>query len=126
MMQDPSGQISPVLLDANALLLPFQFGIQLESEIKRLVGAHQIWIPGSVTRELASLDVALIKAARELAGRFPTMPVATNGDDAILELAVQHGAIVVTNDLELRKRLKDRGLKVLVMRQMSRLEWDIP
>ena len=39
-----------VVLDANALLLPFQFRVNLESELRRLLGDHERGIPHPCVR----------------------------------------------------------------------------
>ncbi len=115
----------PVYLDTNAVLLPFQFGIRLDEEIVRLLGAFQIWIPEPVFKELSTLRGPYAQAAREFASRYPIARGEGVGDDAILEMALANSAVVVTNDTALRKRLKESGLRVLYMREKARLEWDL-
>ena len=114
-----------VYLDTNALLMPFQFGIRLEDELDRLLGAYQICIPEPVQQELDNLRGQFAKAARELAGRYPVHEAPGRGDDGIIEIAIQNNAVVVTNDSGLRARLKEKGMKVLFMRELSKLEWDM-
>ena len=106
-------------------MMPFQFGIRLEEELNRLVGNYQIWIPEAVSRELKTLRGPHAQAAQQLAARYPVVPMGGSGDDAILEAATIKNAITVTNDSILRKRLMERGLKVIYMRELSRLDWDL-
>ena len=44
-----------VILDSNALLTLFEYSIDFEKEISRLVGSFKIFVPTSVIRELKTL-----------------------------------------------------------------------
>ena len=46
------------------------------------------------------------------------------GDDAIIYFAEKYSGIVVTNDRELRKRLKDISIKVIYLRNKQHLVLD--
>ena len=113
-----------VLLDANALMMPFQFTLDLEDELVRLLGDYRAAVPSSVVHELEGLASSnpAAKAALQLASRFPVMKVAGRGDDAVLDLARSEGAAVVTNDRNLRRRLREVNLPVIYLRERSRLE----
>lgn len=114
----------PVLLDANALLMPFQFSLDLEGELRRLLGTPRILVPSSVLEELDRLAATkrVARAARLLAERFEVVDVPGRGDDALVEAARARGAVVVTNDRRLRRRLREAGLPVIYLRERSRLE----
>jgi rRNA-processing protein FCF1 len=116
----------PVILDTNALLAQFQFNIDLIGELGRLLGAFEIFIPNSVLGELDNVKDRNVKAARTFAKKYEVVHTEKKGDEAILELAEKMKAVVVTNDKELRKRLKKMDLKVVYMRQKSHLAADIP
>jgi rRNA-processing protein FCF1 len=113
-----------VLLDTNALLMPFQLGMDLEGEIERVLGRCRIAVPEAVMAELRSMPPTLreARAALQLAGRFETLPSRGMGDDAVLELASREGAVVVTGDRGLIDRLREAGLRVLRPRQRTLLE----
>ncbi|HZY91909.1 MAG TPA: DNA-binding protein [Thermoplasmata archaeon] len=114
-----------VLLDANALFLPFDEGIDVLREVARWRPGARVGVPSAVLDELAKLErrtVAHADLALRLALRLEVHRTAARGDDAVLELAVREGAAVVTADRELRDRLSAAGLTVLVPRDRSRLE----
>ena len=69
---------------------------------------------------LASMREA--RAALKLADRYETLSTSGTGDDAIIELAIREGAVVVTADRDLIERLKEAGLRVLRPRQRVLLE----
>ncbi len=126
MAVDPSQIVDTVLvlLDANALLMPFQFSIELEEELTRLLGAYEIAVPSSVVAELESLvwSDRRAKAALDLASRYPVMETEGSGDAAILAVAKRTQAAVLTNDRVLRKQLREAGLPVIYLRGKTKLE----
>lgn len=44
-----------VVLDTNALLMPYQFDINIEKELNRLLGVCRIIVPRSVVEEVEKL-----------------------------------------------------------------------
>ncbi len=108
-----------VLLDTNALFLPFTRRFPLEAEVQRLMEGARIGVPQSVHGELRRLEArggAHARAARLFADRFPSLPTDLHGDDALESLARELGAWVVTSDRALRTRLEAQGLGVLFPR----------
>ncbi len=117
---------TPVILDTNALLMQFQFRIDLENELSRILGAYEILIPSSVIFELKNIEVRHAKAALRVAGSYRVIETERKGDESILSLAKEMNAHVLTNDKALRKRLKEEGVRVIYLRQKSYLALDIP
>ncbi|MFW6048288.1 MAG: DUF120 domain-containing protein [Candidatus Natronoplasma sp.] len=111
--------MSKVILDANSLLMPFQFSLNLDQEIKRLIGNAQIYVPSSVVDELANLEN---KAALELSEKYRRIQVEKGGDEGVLEAARKLDGIVVTNDKELKKRALEQGNPVAFLRSETHLE----
>lgn len=111
-----------VILDANALFIPFQFGVNLTEGLKELLGEGiEIIVPSSVVEELERLpgEDWRRRAALKLARGFRVVKAEGKGDRAIIELARRLGLPVVTQDKELKKRLKAEGLKVITLRERS-------
>jgi len=115
--------LQPVILDANALLLPFQFRVNLEAELRRLLGEHEILVPSPVMDELRGLSKSVREArgAQKLAERFRVLEVEGEADDAILEAATQMSAAVVTNDAVLLRRLREARIPRIFLRSRSHL-----
>jgi len=115
--------VQAVLLDANALLLPFQFSLNLEAELRRLLGDHEIYVPSPVVQELRGVAKSdrKAKAALQLATRFKILDVPGAADDVILDTAVRLKAAVVTNDAALLRRLKAFGIPRIFLRSRSHL-----
>lgn len=110
-----------VVLDTNALLMPFQFNINLDRELRRLFGDITVLVPGAVLEELSGVDDKHARAALALAKKYPVAETEGRGDDAVLEVAESMGAAVVTNDRALISRLKERGIPVVRLRAGTHL-----
>jgi len=105
-----------IVLDANALLMPFQFKLNLDHELRRLFGDIPVFVPSSVLGELTNTTDKSRRAALALARRYHIVETELVGDDAVIDLAVQRSAAVVTNDKELIGRLKERRVPVVRLR----------
>lgn len=105
-----------VVLDANALLMPFQFKINLDKELKRLFGDLPVFVPSSVLGELSRALDPNAKAALALARKYSIVETELRGDEAVLEVALRRDAAVVTNDKELIARLRAEKLPVIRLR----------
>lgn len=105
-----------IVLDANALLMPFQFKINIDRELKRLFGEVPVFVPSSVLGELSNIMDKNAKAALALARKYQIVETELSGDDAVLDIAQKRSAAVVTNDKELIKRLRSVGIPVIRLR----------
>ncbi|MFW5928242.1 MAG: PIN domain-containing protein, partial [Thermoplasmatota archaeon] len=108
-----------VILDANALIMPFQFGLNLDSELERLFGNHEIYVPSSVTQELRGLGR---KDALSLSKKYNKVKVTKKGDEGVLEAAKKLDGVIVTNDKELKKRALKNNFSVAYLRSRSHLQ----
>jgi rRNA-processing protein FCF1 len=117
---------TPVILDTNVLLMHMEYRINLEDELTRLLGAYEILIPSAVIWELRGISNEYSKLALKFIEKYRIIDSVKKGDEAILSLALHLNAVVVTNDRELRAKLKEHDLKVIYIRQRSYLEIDIP
>jgi rRNA-processing protein FCF1 len=108
-----------VVLDANALMMPFEYKINLDVEITRVLGNADVYVPRCIVGELKRLSKSRweAKAALQLAQKYKIVDVDQLGDKGVLEAAKKLCAYVVTNDRELAKILKNEGIKVLSLKQ---------
>ena len=115
-----------VIADTNALLMPFENHFNLDCELQRLLGNYTIAIPKPILGELERLKPGnrWAKAALDLARSRECRPTDSDGDDAVLELATALDGIVLTNDIELIERCRSRSVRVIRMREGSRLAFD--
>jgi len=111
-----------VILDSNALLMVFQFRINLESELNRILGSYEIVVPSTVKKELKTLKDKHAKIALSFSERYRTISANGNPDDSIIELAEKEKGVVVTNDRILKKRLREKNIPVVYLRGKNHLE----
>lgn len=124
-----------VIIDTNFFLMPLRFGIDIFEQIQHKVGQEAIFfiMQGSMS-ELKKLLEAPKEADRK-AARFGLKLLKAKGlktlahpldldvDSAIVDLA-GNDYIVATQDMELRKKLKQRGVKVIYLRQKKYISMD--
>ncbi len=113
-----------VILDTNALLMPFEIKMNLDLAIRELVGEARIVVPGPLVGELKHLDHRFAGAALALARKYEIVPTVTTGDNAVMELARKTGGYVLTNDKELRRRLRKEGIPIIFLRSGTHLAVD--
>jgi rRNA-processing protein FCF1 len=118
-----------VILDSSAFLMFFEFSVDWEKELSRLLDGYCIVVPIEVIRELEVLSKQTASerkrkaiASLKLAERYKTVKtIAGNADDAVIEAAEKTHGVVVTNDTELRKRLKQDSIPVIFLRGKKKL-----
>lgn len=116
-----------VIIDTNGLMIPVQFNVDIFEELKRL-GFDEFLVPEAVIDELDMLtkrskgaDRTAAKVARSLVHMCEVSAVRGVADDVIAQLAVELGAAVLTNDIELKKRLSGMNITVVYLRQKNQL-----
>ncbi|WP_297466689.1 PIN domain-containing protein [Thermococcus sp.] len=124
-----------VVPDTNFLLVPGQFGVDIISELNRILDVKfRIVVPNVVLDELDVIerktrgkDLLAVRMAKKLAERFETVEIGRFGekpiDDQIYEFAVGNERVIVcTNDKGLKKRLREKGVPVVYLRSKKILE----
>jgi len=110
-----------VVLDTNALLMPFEIRINLDLALKDLLGDVRCVVPGPLIGELKHLEHKYAKAALELARRYEIMQTTLFGDDAVVEIALLTGGYILTNDKDLRARARKQGIPLIYLRSGNHL-----
>ena len=117
-----------ILLDSNALLMQFQFSVDIENELRRIIDVqYEIVVPDIVLGELRHLASSMAGKDRgealmaiRLANTFRVVKAAEGpADTGILRLAEKLGAIVVTNDKILRARLRAKNIPNIHLRSKA-------
>jgi len=114
-------------------MVPFQFHVDIFEELEYLLQKKiDFIVPSSVKLELTAISsrggegAAEASLALQLASRCRVVDVTLQPhetvDDAIVKAAQKLGAVVATNDIELKKRLRDINVPVVYLRDKSKLE----
>lgn len=117
-----------VILDSSALMMPFEYSVNLEDELTRLLGKFSILVPKPIVEELIFLSKNgkgrkkhLAKSALILIKNYNIIDSEGKGDDSVLFLAKKFQGIVVTNDRDLRNRVKKSSLQTIFLRGKKKL-----
>ncbi len=119
-----------VILDSSAILMLFEYHIDLECELDRLIGSYHLMVPKAVVNELSLLSEKATgkqqrnaKAALSLIEKFEVLDDGTGStvDDVVVSAAERLNAYVVTNDKGLRDRLKKKSLHRIFLRGKNHL-----
>ena len=119
-----------VILDSSAILMFFEFSVDWEKELDSLLGTYHLVVPTAVVQELQFLATRhtgqkKATAALKLIEQFDTIDEnIESADDALIKIAEKTQGIVVTNDMELRQRLKKHGFPVIFLRGKKKLVLD--
>ena len=129
-------QTLKVILDSNAFFIPLEFRIDIFVEVERLLNRRIDFVLLSpVKRELEVLsakDSPKIRRqaffALKISEKCMYVPVEEDEkittDDAIIKVAEAWNCPVLTNDSQLRRRLRDISVPVIYLRQKSLLVID--
>lgn len=113
-----------VVLDTNALLLPFERSINIDAQLRALLGECQVFVPGPIVGELKRSSNKHAPAALRLLSRYTIEDTEASGDDAVVELAERLRAYVVTNDRALIAKLRRKRIRVIMLRGGNHLALD--
>ncbi|MEK6876906.1 MAG: PIN domain-containing protein [Nanoarchaeota archaeon] len=118
-----------ILLDTNFLLIPYQFRVDIFTQIDRIIHLqYKIFVLDKSVEELKKIvegqkgknrDAA--KIALKLIAIKNIRIIKTESDkktdEAIAELSQKDKYIVATQDKDLKRRLINQGIEVIVLRQ---------
>jgi len=121
----------PVILDTNAFFLPFQFKINLDSELARVIGSYDYFVPRSVVTELEGLLSGGEPMSREAMALFEHLsPEVVEGtgpaDRDVVDLAADLNGALMTQDARVRKRALSSGVPVIFLRSGKHLQLQRP
>jgi len=133
--KDNPAKIS-LILDANFLMTPAQFKVNIFDEVNRLIDKpYELIVPNYIIKELKSiektsekgLDSRAATLALKLVKRCKILALDTKGptDAALIKLAKEKGnSVICTNDKELKKKARKLNLPVIYLRAKSHLALD--
>ena len=116
-----------VIFDTNFILSCLKFGIDFE-ELKNIINKNfDIFVPSNVIYELNNLDLnmkdsILRNIALKLISKYKTLEFRGNVDNSILSFTEKKKCIVCTNDKNLRRVLRKKGIPVVFIRNRKYLE----
>lgn len=115
-----------IVIDTNFFMVPFQFNVDVITELEKTLPSYKLTTPSFVINELKGLknnnkgktrlnaNLAL-KLANSSKIEIKDISLLENEtvDDALLRVS----EVLATNDIELKNRAKDKGITVAYLRQ---------
>ena len=122
-----------VVIDTNFFMVPFQFNVDIITELENLLPSYKLTTPSFVINELKGLkknnkgktrlnaNLAL-KLANSSKIEIKDISLLENEtvDDALLRVS----EVLATNDIELKKRAKSKGITIVYLRQKNYIAID--
>ena len=115
-----------VVIDTNFFMVPFQFNVDIITELEKLLPSYKLTTPSFVINELKGLkrnNKGKIRLNANLALKLVNSSKVEIKDISLLENETVDDAllrvseVLATNDIELKNRAKERGITVAYLRQ---------
>ena len=115
-----------VVIDTNFFMVPFQFNVDIINELEKKLPSYKLTTPSFVINELKGLkrnNKGKIRLNANLALKLANSSKIEIKDISLLENETVDDAllrvseVLATNDIELKKRAKDKGITVAYLRQ---------
>ena len=115
-----------VVIDTNFFMVPFQFNVDVITELENLLPSYKLTTPSFVINELKGLkknNKGKIRLNANLALKLANSSKVEIKDISLLENETVDDAllrvseVLATNDIELKNRAKDKGITVAYLRQ---------
>ena len=115
-----------VVIDTNFFMVPFQFNVDVITELEKLLPSYKLTTPSFVINELKGLknnNKGKVRLNANLALKLANSSKVEIKDISLLENETVDDAllrvseVLATNDIELKNRAKDKGITVVYLRQ---------
>ena len=125
--------IKEVVIDTNFFMVPFQFNVDIITELENLLPSYKLTTPSFVINELKGLkrnNKGKIRLNANLALKLANSSKVEIKDISLLENETVDDAllrvseVLATNDMELKKRAKAKGITVVYLRQKNYITVD--
>ena len=115
-----------VVIDTNFFMVPFQFNVDIITELENKLPSYKLITPSFVINELKGLkrnNKGKVRLNANLALKLANSSKIEIKDISLLENETVDDAllrvseVLATNDIELKNRAKDKGITVAYLRQ---------
>jgi rRNA-processing protein FCF1 len=115
-----------VVIDTNFFMVPFQFNVDIITELENKLPSYKLTTPSFVINELKGLknnNKGKVRLNANLALTLANSSKVEIKDISLLENETVDDAllrvseVLATNDIELKNRAKDKGITVVYLRQ---------
>lgn len=122
-----------VVIDTNFFMVPFQFNVDVIDELEKLLPSYKLTTSQFVINELkglkhnknntirlnASLALKLAKSSN-----IEIKDISLNEGETVDDALLRVSEVLATNDIDLKKRAKNKGISVVYLRQKKYISID--
>ena len=122
-----------VVIDTNFFMVPFQFNVDIIDELEKFLPSYKLTTPQFVINELkglkhnknntirlnASLALKLAKSSN-----IEIKDISLNEGETVDDALLRVSEVLATNDIDLKKRAKNKGISVVYLRQKKYISID--
>lgn len=125
--------VKEVVIDTNFFMVPFQFNVDIITELEKVLPSYKLTTPSFVINELKGLknnNKGKIRLNANLALKLANSSKVEIKDISLLENETVDDAllrvseVLATNDIELKKRAKEKGITIVYLRQKNYITVD--
>ena len=118
--------IKEVVIDTNFFMVPFQFNVDIITELEKVLPSYKLTTPSFVINELKGLkknNKGKIRLNANLALKLANSSKVEIKDISLLENETVDDAllrvseVLATNDIDLKNRAKNKGITIVYLRQ---------
>ncbi|WP_407463457.1 PIN domain-containing protein [Methanobrevibacter sp.] len=119
-----------VFIDTNFFMIPFQFNIDILEEFKRILPNYKLVTTNFVLNELNGLKNNSKGKVRLAAGlglkiaqsdEIEVRNIPLNDGESVDDALIRISKVLATNDANLRKKAKKKGIALVILRQKKYL-----
>ena len=122
-----------VVIDTNFFMVPFQFNVDIIDELEKALPSYKLTTPIFVINELKGLkrnNKGKIRLNADLAlklvnsSNIEIKDISLENNETVDDALLRVSEVLATNDIELKKRARKKGITVAYLRQKKYLAID--
>ena len=122
-----------VVIDTNFFMVPFQFNVDIIDELEKALPSYKLTTPIFVINELKGLkrnNKGKIRLNADLAlklansSNIEIKDISLDNNETVDDALLRVSEVLATNDIELKKRARKKGITVAYLRQKKYIAID--
>ena len=122
-----------VVIDTNFFMVPFQFNVDIIDELEKALPSYKLTTPIFVINELKGLKInnkGKIRLNADLAlklansSNIEIKDISLENNETVDDALLRVSEVLATNDIELKKRARKKGITVAYLRQKKYIAID--
>ena len=122
-----------VVIDTNFFMVPFQFNVDIIDELEKALPSYKLTTPIFVINELKGLkrnNKGKIRLNADLAlklansSNIEIKDISLENNETVYDALLRVSEVLATNDIELKKRARKKGITVAYLRQKKYIAID--